>query len=80
MFHVSSLGGEVGVDVSDDLCAAIISDHGHRLKRFSVHRMRVSPVAVEDICHRCVNLEQLFVTMEQDSLVSPDPRTENVYN
>lgn len=68
-FHISSNGGEVGLDISTEFCSAIVSSHGLNLRRFSVHRLRMNLAAVRDICRRCPNLEQLFVTMEQDDLV-----------
>ena len=69
-FHISTVGGHVGHRLSDDFCAAIVSAHGHRLTRFSVHRMRMSIGAIADICRRCVVLEQLFIVVEQNDLVS----------
>ncbi len=68
-FHVSTVGGEYGQEISDEFCSKIVDSHGERLQRFSVHRMRIGLEAVEDICRRCVVLEELFVVVEQESLV-----------
>jgi len=68
-FHISTIGGHVGSSLSEEFCAAIVSAHGARLRRFSVHRMRMSIASIADVCKRCVHLEQLFVVVEQDALV-----------
>ena len=47
----------------------LVTMHGHRLKRFSVHRMLVSLDAIDDICRRCTSLEQFFLVLEPGSLV-----------
>ena len=70
-FHISTVGGHVGHRLSDDFCKAIVSAHGHRLTRFSVHRMRMSIDAIADICRRCTALQQLFIVVEQNDLVRP---------
>lgn len=70
MFHVSTVGGEVGGILNDDLCDSIVTQHGRHLRRFSVDRMGISTRAIADICKRCPQLEQLFITAEQDSIVS----------
>lgn len=69
-FHISTVGGEIGRSIGDEFCSKIIDSHGERLTRFSVHRMRISLDAVKDICRRCVVLEELFIVVEQESLVS----------
>lgn len=68
-FHVSTTGGIVGNTLNDAFCAQIVDIHGSRLRRFSVHRMRMSVAAIEDICRRCVQLEQLFIVVDQHKLV-----------
>ena len=68
-FHISTVGGHVDHRLGDDFCSAIVSAHGTRLTRFSVHRMRMSIAAIEDSCARCVALEQLFIVVEQNDLV-----------
>ena len=72
-FHISTVGGHVGHRLGDDFCRAIVNAHGARLTRFSVHRMRMSIAAIANICERCVVLEQLFIVVEQDDLVSGLP-------
>ena len=69
-FHISTVGGHVGHRLSDQFCGAIVSAHRNRLTRFSVHRMRMSISAIADICRRCTVLQQLFVVVEQNDLVS----------
>ena len=71
-FHVSSLGGELHAGGLDDqFCADIVAAHGARLRRFSVHRLRMGPATVRDVCARCPRLEQLFVVLDRSDLVSP---------
>ncbi|KAI0752600.1 hypothetical protein C8Q80DRAFT_1217127 [Daedaleopsis nitida] len=67
-FHISTVGGHVNHRLSDDFCSAIVSAHGSRLTRFSVHRMRMSINAIADICRRCVVLQQLFIVVEQNDM------------
>ncbi|OBZ76446.1 hypothetical protein A0H81_03102 [Grifola frondosa] len=67
-FHISTVGGHVGYRLSDQFCADIVDAHGARLRRFSVHRMRMSLEAIDDICCRCVSLEQLFIVVDQDDM------------
>jgi len=52
----------------DIFCSKIVSTHGRRLARFSVHRMRISMDAILDICLRCKELEQLFVVAHSKDL------------
>lgn len=68
-FHISSLGGELhagGLDAQ--FCADIVSAHAARLRRFSVHRLRMRRASVRDICARCPRLEQLFVVLDRSDL------------
>ncbi|KAI0062515.1 hypothetical protein BV25DRAFT_1803980 [Artomyces pyxidatus] len=51
--------------LADRFCMRIVSMHGHRLKRFSFHRLRISLDALEHMCQTCLRLQELFV------LVSP---------
>lgn len=57
-------------EAMERFCSNIVNTHGHRLRRFSVHRMRISMSAVNDICRRCTNLEQLFVVVHSKELVA----------
>ncbi|KAM5545415.1 hypothetical protein V8D89_001028, partial [Ganoderma adspersum] len=67
-FHISTVVRRVGHCLSDEFCSAVVTAHGRRLTRFSVHRMRMSIGAIADICRRCTALEQLFVVVEQNDL------------
>lgn len=69
-FHISTIGGHVNHRLSDEFCKAVVSAHGERLTRFSVHRMRMGIGAIGDICARCPVLQQLFIVVEQNDLVS----------
>lgn len=53
----------------NEFCSKIVTTHGHRLIRFSVHRMRIGMDAILDICLRCMALEQLFVVAHSKELV-----------
>ena len=69
-FHISSLGGDLSVGGLDEqFCADIVTAHGERLRRFSVHRLRMTLESVRDVCARCPNLEQLFVVLDRGSVV-----------
>ncbi|KZT26140.1 hypothetical protein NEOLEDRAFT_1155981 [Neolentinus lepideus HHB14362 ss-1] len=68
LFQVYSPGGEDVSILPDDFCSELVSRHHGRLRRFSVHRMRVSFGAVEKICSQCPNLEQLFVVMRRQEM------------
>ena len=54
----------------DDFVASLISVHGPRLKRFSLHRLPISLKALDDVCTGFTSLEQLFIVVEQEDLVS----------
>lgn len=54
----------------DYLVAALISAHGPRLKRFSINRLPISLEALYHVCTRFTSLEQLFIVVEQEDLVS----------
>lgn len=68
-FHVSTIGGDVGPALNEEFCRAIVDRHGASLRRFSVHRLRMSLARVDYICKKCERLEQLFAVVEQGSLV-----------
>ena len=55
----------------DDFVTSLISVHGSRLKRFSLHRLPISLKALNDVCTGFTNLEQLFIVIEREDLVSP---------
>lgn len=48
----------------------IITTHRSRLRCFSLHRVQMSLPALHLICSQCPVLEQLFVAVEQQELVS----------
>ncbi|KAJ6537371.1 hypothetical protein DFH09DRAFT_1042451 [Mycena vulgaris] len=54
--------------VTDAFWRAIVTAHGARLTRFSVHRMRVGLPAIADVCARCPALQQLFVVVDPAAL------------
>lgn len=68
-FQISSLAGEIAIDLPDVFCTAIVDGHRDTLRRFSVNRMRLSMSAIRHICARCLNLERLFVVLQQEDLV-----------
>ncbi|KAH8102069.1 hypothetical protein BXZ70DRAFT_1016133, partial [Cristinia sonorae] len=68
MFHISTAGGDVGRALPHDFVQHLVTIHGRRLRRFSVQRMHISVASVEDICHRCPNLSELFVVLEMDDV------------
>ncbi|KDR77013.1 hypothetical protein GALMADRAFT_225165 [Galerina marginata CBS 339.88] len=68
LFQIYSTGAFFESPMTDNLWKQLISTHGKRLIRFSVHRMLISLEAINDICLNCNNLEQLFVVVEPASL------------
>ncbi|KAH6912627.1 hypothetical protein BKA70DRAFT_1097619 [Coprinopsis sp. MPI-PUGE-AT-0042] len=42
----------------------LLSQHGERLRRFSVHRIPLVIPSILDICLRCPTLQELFIAME----------------
>lgn len=69
LFQIYSTGAFFESPMTDDLWNKLISTHGNRLVRFSIHRMLISLEAIQNICVKCGNLEQLFVVVEPSSLV-----------
>ncbi|KAJ7271162.1 hypothetical protein C8J57DRAFT_1508112 [Mycena rebaudengoi] len=53
---------------AESLWRDIVTVHGARLTRFSVHRMLVSMDTITDICTRCTALRQLFIVLEYSDL------------
>ena len=68
-FHISTIGGDVGPALNEEFCRAIVDRHRASLRRFSVHRLRMSLESVDYVCKKCERLEQLFAVVEQGSLV-----------
>lgn len=73
-FHIYSTDAVSKIPDSNDFWDTMINNHGRRLKRISLHRMLVSFRTIKDFCSRCPNLEQLFVVVEQNMIVSRLPR------
>lgn len=59
----------------DDFVATLISTHGSRLRRFSIHRLPISLKALYEVCTEFPNLEHLFVVVEQMEPVCPCLKT-----
>ena len=75
VFQIYSTGAFFESPSTTRFWSQLVSAHGARLKRFSVHRMLISLDAIDDICTRCTALEQLFLVLEPASLVNtPTPR------
>lgn len=68
IFQIYSTGAFFEPPSTNHFWSQLVTMHGHRLKRFSVHRMLVSLDAIDDICRRCTSLEQLFIVIEPGSL------------
>ncbi|KIJ64685.1 hypothetical protein HYDPIDRAFT_153403 [Hydnomerulius pinastri MD-312] len=68
VFSIYSTTTSIRTPISDDFWKSIITKHGPRLKRFSIHRMQISLAALQIICSQCPLLEQLFVVAEQREL------------
>ena len=49
----------------------MVTKHGQRLKKFSVHRIHISLAALAMVCSQCPLLEQLFIVVAQNELVGP---------
>ena len=58
----------------DDFVAALVSAHGPRLKRFSLHRLPISLKALDGVCTGFTDLEHLFIVVGQEDLVGSYPR------
>ncbi|KAF5384073.1 hypothetical protein D9615_003422 [Tricholomella constricta] len=67
-FHIYSTGPFYESPWTEPFWSQLVATHGHRLLRFSVHRMLISLRAIEEICRRCTALEQLFIVVEPESL------------
>jgi len=64
VFSIYSTTTLVWTPIADEFWKNIAAQHGRRLKRFSVHRMQISPAALEVICSQCPLLEQLLIVVE----------------
>ncbi|KAF7967513.1 hypothetical protein HWV62_34040 [Athelia sp. TMB] len=54
-FDAASMGA------MSNFCSTLVGAHGHRLTRFSIHRMHISTESIVEICKKCPSLEELFV-------------------
>ncbi|KAF9224884.1 hypothetical protein BS17DRAFT_827276 [Gyrodon lividus] len=68
LFSVYATATSVRTPIPDDFWQSIVAKHGPRLRRFSVHRMQISPTALQAICSQCTLLEQLFVVVGKREL------------
>ncbi|KAF9026810.1 hypothetical protein BDZ89DRAFT_987670 [Hymenopellis radicata] len=68
VFQIYSTGAVFESPPTAQFWRNIVSSHGSRLTRFSVHRMLIGLDSIEDICRRCTRLEQLFIVVEHESL------------
>ncbi|PFH50858.1 hypothetical protein AMATHDRAFT_144018 [Amanita thiersii Skay4041] len=68
VFQIYSLGMFIEAPVTDAFWRALVTTHGPHLTRFSVHRMLIGLDTIQDVCERCVRLEQLFIVVEPASL------------
>ncbi|KAJ6471147.1 hypothetical protein C8R47DRAFT_1054609 [Mycena vitilis] len=53
---------------ADAFWRGLVSAHGARLTRVSVHRMAISIPAIADVCARCLMLRELFVVVDPAAL------------
>lgn len=68
-FQIYSSGSFIESPGTERLWSNLVTAHKDGLVRFSIHRMLISLGAIEDICRRCTQLEELFVVVEQHSVV-----------
>ena len=53
----------------NDFVAALVSNHGSRLKSFSVHNMPISLEVLDKVCTGFMKLEDLTIIVDQKDLV-----------
>ncbi|KAK2460845.1 hypothetical protein APHAL10511_007315 [Amanita phalloides] len=70
VFQMYSLSTFVAAPVTNRFWKALVTAHGNRLTRFSVHRMMIGLDAIRDVCERCTKLEQLFIVVAPATLRS----------
>ncbi|KAF8580095.1 hypothetical protein K439DRAFT_1637353 [Ramaria rubella] len=63
-YHISEPRGLITAHFVD----SILQLHAFRLRKFSVHRLRLQPEVVGNICSSCPNLESLFVVINASTL------------
>lgn len=69
-FSVYSISTSAWAPVPSEFWKCIVEKHGQRLKKFSVHRIRIGLAALRTVCSQCPLLERLFIVVEQHELVS----------
>lgn len=69
VFQMYSSGTFIESPGTERLWSNLVTAHKDGLVRFSIHRMLISLEAIKDICRRCTQLEELFVVVEQHSVV-----------
>ena len=57
----------------NDFVAALVSAHGSRLRWLSLHRLFISPKALDDVCIEFKNLERLSIVIKELHLVGSWP-------
>ncbi|TFY69886.1 hypothetical protein EVG20_g2955 [Dentipellis fragilis] len=73
MFQIYATENNHSHSFDPHLCSRLITSHGHRLLRFSVHRLRITLDTLGIICTGCPELQQLFVHVSSSSLESLGP-------
>ncbi|KAJ6623654.1 hypothetical protein B0H10DRAFT_1786141 [Mycena sp. CBHHK59/15] len=68
VFQIYATSAFVQSSATEAFWRDVVTTHGPRLTRFSVHRMLISLRAIEDVCVRCTSLLQLFVVIDHASL------------
>ena len=69
LFHIYSAGAFLDATRTDDFWNQLISTHGKRLRRISMHRMSIYLETIHSICLQCINLEELFLVVGLSDLV-----------
>jgi len=70
LFQVYSVITTNDSPLANLLVSSMLSAHGHRLTKFSVHRIRLDLNTIREVCRRCPELNQLFITLSSRDIVS----------
>lgn len=70
-FSIYSTSTSTWTPIPDEFWTSMVTKHGQRLKKFSVHRIHISLAALAMVCSQCPLLEQLFIVVAQNELVGP---------
>ncbi|KAG9308342.1 hypothetical protein JVU11DRAFT_12108 [Chiua virens] len=68
VFSIYSTTKTIWTPILDEFWDGIVTKHGQRLRRISIHRMQIGLAALELICSQCPLLEQLFIVTEENEL------------